>query len=175
MSFIKRIILKIRGHTDIKDLIKNGLTVGENVFVNFNTIIDVSFCFLIEIGNNVTLAPNVHLLAHDASTKNELGYTKVGRVSIGNNVFIGAGSIILPGTTIGNNVIIGAGSVVSTNIPENSVAVGNPAKVISTYVDYMEKNKKLLIQLKIDGDREDIEYKEKIKNETNDTRFIYVK
>ena len=54
------------------------------------------------------------------------------RVNIGKNVWIGSGSIILPGVTIGDNSIIGAGSVVTKNIAENSIAVGNPAKVIKT-------------------------------------------
>lgn len=51
----------------------------------------------------------MQILAHDASTKRYLGYTKIGRVLIGNNVFVGAGTIILPSVAIGNNVIIGAG------------------------------------------------------------------
>ena len=55
------------------------------------------------------MAPHVQILAHDASTKRYLGYTKIGRVLIGNNVFVGAGTIILPSVAIGNNVIIGAG------------------------------------------------------------------
>lgn len=142
---IRSIINKLRGHTDVPTLIKKGLTVGDNVFINFHCIIDESFCWLISIGNNVTLAPNVHILAHDASTKRELGYTKIGAVNIGDYVFIGAGTIILPGVTIGNKVVIGAGSVVTKDIPGNSVAVGNPAKVICTYDEYMDKHRKVLI------------------------------
>lgn len=78
MSLTRRIINKLRGNMDVESLVKKGLTIGENVFINFGCIIDESFCWLIEIGNNVTLAPNVHILAHDASTKKELGYTKLG-------------------------------------------------------------------------------------------------
>ncbi len=69
----------------------------------------------------MTLAPRVHILAHDASTKIFLDYTKISNVKIGNNVFIGAGAIILPGSIIEDNVIIGAGSIVSKRIPANSV------------------------------------------------------
>ena len=65
-----------------------------------------------------------------------------GIVEIGNNVFIGAGSIVLPGVTIGDNVVIGAGSIVSRNIPTNSVAVGNPAKVICTLDEYIDKQRR---------------------------------
>lgn len=75
---IRTLINKLRGVTDVPSLEKKGLTIGKNVFVNFGCIIDESFCWLICIGNNVTLAPNVHILAHDASTKKELGYTKLG-------------------------------------------------------------------------------------------------
>ena len=70
-----------------------------------------------------------------------LDYTKIGKVTIGNNVFIGADSVVLPNTRIGNNVIIGANSTVTKDIPDNSVAVGNPAKVICTLDDYLNRQK----------------------------------
>ena len=95
------------------------------------------------MGNNVTLASGSSLLTHDGSTKKILGYSKVGRIDIGNDVFIGAFSIILPSVRIGNKVIIGAGSVVTRDIPDNSVAVGSPARVIGTYDDFVEKNRQL--------------------------------
>ena len=63
----------------------------------------------------------------------------VAPVEIGDNVFIGMGAIILPGTTIGDNVIIGAGSIVSKDLPSNSVCVGTPAKMIMTLDDFREK------------------------------------
>lgn len=63
-------------------------------------------------------------------------------MTIGNNVFIGAGSVVLPGVTIGNNVVIGANSTVTHNIPDNSVAVGSPARVISTLDEYLEKERR---------------------------------
>lgn len=107
-------------------------------------IIDPGHCWLITIGDRVTLAPRVHILAHDASTKRMLGYTLIGKVTIGNDVFIGAGSIILPNVTIGNKVIIGAGSVVTHSIPDNSIAVGNQAKIISTYDEYQRKRENQL-------------------------------
>lgn len=89
----------------------------------------------------MTLASGCSLLAHDGSTKKIVGYSRVGRIDIGNDVFIGAYSIILPNINIGNKVIIGAGSVVTKDIPDNSVAVGNPAKVIGTYDAYVNKVK----------------------------------
>ena len=146
MSLLRRLINKLRGNMDIDSLRKKGLVIGKNVFINFGCNIDASFCWLVEIGNNVTFAPNVHILAHDASTKRELGYTKLGGggVKIGDYVFIGAGSIVLPGSRIGNRVVIGAGSVVIGNIPDNSVVVGSPAKIICSYDAYMSKQKERL-------------------------------
>ena len=90
------------------------------------------------------------LLTHDASTKKFIGYTKIGRIIIGDNVFIGSGSIILPGVTIGNNVIIGAGSVIRTDIPDNSVVTGNPATIICSTSEYMDRNKAKLVAWKAD-------------------------
>lgn len=126
--------------TDI--LIKNGLKVGINFNRQQQCIIDPNHCWLIEIGDNVTLAPRVHILAHDASTKKHLKYTKIGKVRIGNNVFVGANSIILPNINIGDNVIIGAGSVITKDVLENSIVAGNPAKVIGKTSDYINKHKK---------------------------------
>lgn len=138
-KWINRILCRIDGTTNIDKAKNNGLIVGENLFLGAGTFIDPSHCFLISIGNNVTLSSNVHILAHDASTKNKLGYTKIGKVKIGDNVFIGANSIVLPNVSVGDNSIIGAGSVVSKDIPPNEVWAGNPAKKIITTDMYYEK------------------------------------
>lgn len=68
-------------------------------------------------------------------------------IVVGNNVYIGNNVIILPGVTIGNNVVIGAGAVVSKDIPDNSVAVGVPARVIKTADEYLEKIKSQSLHL----------------------------
>lgn len=141
MSIIKEFIYRLRGDYTTEKLIKMGLKVGKNFGRLNGVILDPSHCWLIEIGDNVTMAPRVHILAHDASTKTFLDYTKIGKVTIGNNVFIGADSVVLPNTRIGNNVIIGANSTVTKDIPDNSVAVGNPAKVICTLDDYLNRQK----------------------------------
>lgn len=145
--WLRKRILKIDDRTQVEIAIENGLKLGANANIQGECIIDPGHCWLIEIGNNVTLAPRVHILAHDASTKNELGYTRIGKVRIGDNVFIGAGSVILPNVKIGNRVVIGAGSVVTQSIPENSVAVGNPARVIKSYDAYMQENKERMEHL----------------------------
>ena len=168
---IKSIINRLRGRVDLPSLVKNGLTVGEDVFINFGCTIDRSFCWLITIGNRVTLAPNVHILAHDASTKRELGCTKMGKVIIGDDVFVGAGTVILPGVQIGDRVVIGAGSVVTKSIPGGSVAAGNPAKVICTYDAYMEKQKKLAGTMETFSAHPDAAERERIKAFLDENRI----
>jgi maltose O-acetyltransferase len=137
----KYILNLLRGEQSLDKLLKRGLVIGKNFKRMGGCIIDPSHCWHIEIGDDVILAPNVHIIAHDASTKIFLNYTRVANVKIGNRVFIGAGSIILPGVTIGDDVVIGAGSVVNKDIPSNSLAVGMPAKVISTLTAYIDKEK----------------------------------
>lgn len=109
------------------------IRVGNNFYANFNLIIldeaPVTF------GDNVFIAPNCgfYTAGHpiDAVERNQ-GLEYARPISVGNNVWIGAGVSVLPGVTIGDNCVIGAGSVVIRNIPANSVAVGNPCKVIKT-------------------------------------------
>jgi len=145
MYLIKKIIrlikYKLTGQIALDILVQRGLKIGKNFKIERGCIIDESFCWCITIGDDVTFAPNVHILAHDASTKTHLGYTKMGLVDIGDNVFIGAGSIVLLNTKIGKNVIIGSGSVVTKDIPPNVVAVGSPCKIICTTTEYLNKNK----------------------------------
>ena len=144
MKFLKEIVYRLRGEYTTEKLKKMGLNVGKNLKRLNGVIIDPAHCWLITIGDNVTLAPRVHILAHDASTKEYLNYTKIGRVNIGDNVFIGAESVVLPNVTIGNNVIIGANSIVTKDIPSGCVYAGNPAKFICTTEEYINKNKELM-------------------------------
>lgn len=138
---VKTLVFRLRADYTTEDLVSMGLVIGDNFNRMHGTILDPSHCWLIHIGDNVTLAPRVHILAHDASTYMWLGYTRIGTVTIGNNVFIGADSVILPGVTIGNNVVIGANSTVTGDIPADTVAVGNPARVISSIETFVAKNK----------------------------------
>lgn len=109
---------------------------------------------LISLGNNVHLAAKVLLVTHDAIhlCLNNINYNsveptifkeKIGCIEIGNNVFIGANSVVLSDVTIGSNVIIGAGSIVNNNIPDNSIAVGVPAKVIGSFDSFVDKRRKM--------------------------------
>ena len=121
-----------------------GANIGEDVNL-INCIIDDTFQYLLTIGDHVTIT-GATILTHDASTKRFLGYTKIGRVEIGDNCFIGNGAIILPNTKIGNKVIIGAGTVVAKDIPDNSVVIGNPCFILCSYEDYMSRMKTELSQ-----------------------------
>ena len=152
MSLIKEFVYRLRGEYTTEKLIKMGMKVGKNFGRLNGVILDPSHCWLIEIGDNVTMAPRVHILCHDASTKQFLGYTKIGRVTIGNNVFIGAESVVLPGVTIGNNVIIGANSTVTDNIPDNVVVAGTPAKIICSLEKYLTKETKRMNMSPCDGE-----------------------
>ena len=141
---LKNLIKRILGYesmTQIELLQKKGFKVGRNFTMRDGCIIDYSHSWHIEIGDDVVLSPRVHILAHDASTWPFIGYTKVKNVVIGNRVFIGAGSIILPGVTIGNDVIVGAGSVVTKDIPANCIYAGNPAKFIMPTDVYIDREK----------------------------------
>lgn len=175
----QKLVYRLRANYTTEHLIKEGLEVGNNFLRMHDVIIDPSHVWLIKIGNNVTLAPRVHILAHDASLVNFLGYAKIGKVQIGNNVFIGADTVVLPNVRIGDNVVIGANSTVSRDIPSNSVAAGTPARVLGTIEDYLEKNRLLLKKRPVYDvnytyrGKLDLEKKEKMKIEL-ETGFGFV-
>lgn len=140
---IKKLLRKVHGGAySVEELRSYGVQIGENCYIGLKHI-DIGHGFLITIGNNVTVS-SARILTHDASTKRFLGYSKVGRVQIDDNSFIGAGAIILPGVHIGKNVIVGAGSVVTKDIPDGVVVAGNPAHIICSTDDYIEKNRALM-------------------------------
>ena len=122
-------------NVDIEDTFNcdNGknIFIGNNFVANYNvTILDVKEVY---IGNDVMIGPNTTIttVGHPISPKGRrqrLGVAS--EVKIGSDVWIGANVCVLPGVTIGNNVIVGAGAVVNKDIPDNSLAVGVPAKVI---------------------------------------------
>ncbi len=124
--------------------IKGGLTLGENVTIMNGVRFDPPHNALISIGNNCTIAPDVMFIAHDASTFKPLNISRIGEIVIGQNCFIGARSVILPGVTIGSDVVVGAGTVVAKDIPFDSVVVGNPAKIIGCYQDFLHRRNRLV-------------------------------
>lgn len=141
-NFLKIKLGKInKDELTVEACIKRGMKVGTNCHGLAASTIDYAHCWLIEIGDNVTFAPQVYLLAHDASTKRYLDYTKIAKIKIQDNVFIGARALIMPGVSIGKGAIIAAGSVVTKNIPQNTIVAGNPAKVIGDTREYINKHK----------------------------------
>lgn len=117
---------------------KEYITLGDGVWIGYFTLIDGSGG--LTIGSKVAISSGVHIYTHDTSfhkalnTPKQLDASHVHRapVKIGSNVQIGANSVVLPGVTIGDNVVIGACSLVNKDIPSNSIAVGNPCKVVKT-------------------------------------------
>ena len=112
------------------------IEIGENFFANHNTVILDGA--KVKFGNNVFVAPNCgfHTAGHpiDAKRRNQ-GLVYAYPITVGDNVWIGAGVQVMPGVTIGSNVVIGGGSVVVKDIPSNVVAVGNPCCVVRPITD----------------------------------------
>lgn len=112
------------------------IEVGKNLFTNYNcTILDVA---KVKIGDNVLIGPNVSIYTAGhpihADTR-KTGYEYGAPITIGDNVWIGGNSIILPDVTVGSNSVIAAGSVVTKDVPEWTVVAGNPARVIKKITD----------------------------------------
>lgn len=125
-------------------LLHNGMKVGKNTSIYSWTTIDAGKPWLIEIGDDVIISSEVRILTHDASTQVVGCGTKLGRVSIGDHCFIGAQSTILCNVKIGNDVIVGAGSVVTRDLPSGGVYAGVPAKFVCNVL--------LVMMLLRDGD-----------------------
>lgn len=129
---------------------KLGVNMGENIHI-YGKVSWNTEPWIITLGNNVYITDGVKFITHDGGTLifrkkiTDLEITKP--IVIGNDVYIGNNVIILPGVKIGNNVVIGAGAVVTRNIPNNSLAVGIPARVIKTADQYFEKIKQESLHL----------------------------
>jgi maltose O-acetyltransferase len=130
----------LRGDTDVDRLVDRGLKLGRIVYINGSARLDNGFLWLISIGDHSVIGPDVRILAHDATMRRQLGYSLIARVEIGARVFIGAGSIVLPGVTIGDDVIVGAGSVVRSDIPSGVVVIGNPPVVTGSTAEFIGRH-----------------------------------
>lgn len=140
-SSLRTIISTKREKRRLKKLREMGMSIGKNVYIPITTYLDTHYCYLITLGDNVRFGPNCTILAHDATMLKVVLAARIGLVTIHESCSIGFGAVILPGVEIGARSIIGAGSVVSSNIPSDSIAVGNPAKVIASTRDIIRYHK----------------------------------
>jgi len=128
----------------LRSYVRAGLRLGRDVRVIGKPDFG-SEPYLIEIGDHVTISSNVTFITHDGATwvfrhlPPYLGLQRFGRIVIGDNCFIGASAIIMPGVSIGPNSVVGAGAVVTRSVPANSVVAGVPARRICSYEEYVER------------------------------------
>lgn len=148
LGTLKKLWAKRSSDTWLDYLRTQGMRIGEGTTLfskPFSITFDITRPWLIEIGKNVQITKGVTILSHGydgSALKAKYGdlVGSAGKVTIGDNCFIGMNSTILKGTTIGDNVIVGAGSVLTgKNYPSNSVVAGNPAKVICSTEEYLKK------------------------------------
>lgn len=127
-----------------ENLRRMGMHIGKGVNLPSSTWIDTSHCFLISIGDNCGFGDLCVILAHDAMPNEYIDATRIGKVIIHESCHFGTNTVILPGVEIGPHSVVGANSVVASNIPPRTVAAGNPAKVICTLDEYLERHKQAM-------------------------------
>lgn len=119
-----------------------GVKIGEDC--NIQKVSFGSEPYLIDIGNHVQITSGTKIFTHGGGWVFRKQFPELdyfGKVTIKNNVYIGNNCMIMPGVTIGNDVIIGAGSVVTKSIPDGKIAAGNPARIVGETNDFVEKIK----------------------------------
>lgn len=150
VGLLKRVSYLIRKHAySAENWAKYlGVNIGENNLIGKNHW--SSEPYLITIGSNCQLT-NCKIFTHGGGNvvrKDHPDFDIFGRVKIGDWVYIGTNSLIMPGVTIGNNVLVAAGSVVTKSVPERMVVAGNPARIICSIDEYYERNKRWDIKTK---------------------------
>ena len=163
MSLVRKIVAKIGQDSYIVPPFR--CDYGDHVFIGNNTYINYNCCFLdsakVTIGDYVYMGPNCNIFTPCHPIHHELRKEKVTEyalpVTVGSHSWIGGDVVITPGVTIGENCVIGAGSVVTKNIPDNSIAVGNPCKVIRQVND---KDREYINSLILDDETKDSKYKQ---------------
>ena len=163
MSLVRKIVAKIGQDSYIVPPFR--CDYGDHVFIGNNTYINYNCCFLdsakVTIGDYVYMGPNCNIFTPCHPIHHELRKEKVTEyalpVTVGSHSWIGGDVVITPGVTIGENCVIGAGSVVTKDIPANSIAVGNPCKVIRQIND---KDREYINSLILDDETKDSKYKQ---------------
>lgn len=141
-AYNKLMIYKYRRYVLSQE--RSGMHIGKNVMICPGVKFDPPHSFLTSIGDNCTIAPDVRFLNHDAALFRIAGFARIGKITIKENCFIGAGSLLLPGITIGPNSIIGALSIVTKDIAPDTIAAGNPAKPINNTSVYKDLCRQLI-------------------------------
>lgn len=130
--------------------------------------------YLITIGDHVQITDGVRFFTHGGGWVLRIeqpDFDCFGKITIGNNVYIGNCALILPGVTIGDNVVVGAGAVVTKSIPNDVLVAGNPAKIVGTFEDYRKKMQQYNVGIKRSGKND----KRKFLISLNINRFIIKK
>lgn len=154
--------------TYVNILKRGGVKIGKNCIIDKTAEFGTE-PYLISMGDNVRITKGVRFITHDGSlwVPRNLGLVDkkadfFGKIVIGNNVNIGWDAIIMPGVQIGDNCIIAAGAIVTKNIPDNSVAVGMPAKVLESVQEYADKKRNSCVLTKNMTSKEKKAYLEQI-------------
>lgn len=125
----QRAIDRLRGEANIEQMVAQGLQLGKGTHIGRPVLFDRGRPWLITIDDYATLGVGVIVITHDFSLHNHTGRARIGRVIVGRRAFVGAGAILLPGTSIGEDSVVAAGAVVHGESPPGSLVVGNPATV----------------------------------------------
>jgi len=141
------LLARLRGEQTLRKMRRQGLRAPDPFYIASGVSVDPGFAWAVEIGAHTTISFDVRIIAHDAAIRHLTGYTVVRHVKIGTKCYIGAGTIILPGTTVGDGAIIGAGSVVRGEIPAGAVAAGNPARVIGDIDELRQRHASAMAEL----------------------------
>jgi acetyltransferase-like isoleucine patch superfamily enzyme len=147
MGVLKSLFEKIQRRRNYIDFLrKQGVKIGERCEI-YATASFGSEPYLISLGDHVRVNSGVNFVTHDGGVwvlrdldENLKNADMFGKITVGNNVHIGTNAIIMPGVNIGNNCIIGCGAIVTKSIPDNSIAVGIPARVIESIDEYKQKH-----------------------------------